>query len=199
MTPAQDAVFAVLWLVVLTLGGLVLLLYSQVDKAYRSAAMHQSAGLLPGTEAPDFQILTTDGAVPLPLPAAAGDPYILAFINSACSRCKDLIEQAAKRPRSDGRIIFLLTHGRGYPDIVERLPPSASLHPLAYPEDVMREFGVTVYPFVYVMRGKTVLAGRSVVTDVDMAELLHEAAHNEEQWAAERDGDGIDSRQVTHV
>lgn len=199
MSPAQEAVFAVLWLIVLTLGGLVVLLYSQVDRAYRSDALHHSAGLRPGIEIPDFQILTTRGAVPLSLPTDDDPPYVLAFLNSGCNRCKDLLGRTAQERYSDRRTIFLLTHGRGYPDVVKGLPSSASLHPLAFPEEAVRDFGITAFPFVYVVRGRRVLAGRTVVRESDMVELLAEASHYEIQLAANGPDDYNHSYQAAPV
>jgi len=50
-------------------------------------------------------------------------------------------------------------------------------HPLwvAHPPDIIRDYGIGTTPYVYVVRGRTVLGSRSVETQAGLRELLREA------------------------
>jgi hypothetical protein len=50
-------------------------------------------------------------------------------------------------------------------------------HPLwvAHPPDIIRDYGIGTTPYVYVVRGRTVLGSRSVETLAGVRELLREA------------------------
>lgn len=184
MTPLQTLAFSVLWLAVLTLAGLVLLLYRQVDKAYRESRDVQSAALLPGIEAPAIEVLDGPEIVPLRMPVE-DSYYLMAFVSSSCGGCQQLMSELSKDPPKVGKVVVLLTEGPGFPDLRDKLPSSIEIHSLAHPPDVRQDYGVTVVPLVYALKGNTVLAAKSVSTIDGIHELMSEAVKNDERLMSE--------------
>lgn len=194
MSALETTAFGVLWLIAIILAALLLTLYRQVDKAYRHQDL-ESAGLLPGVEAPALDILTDSGIEPLELPTDGALTWI-AFLTTTCDACTRLIPLLANDAVTDLPVIALMS-GEKHSDTV--IPTSARVHThwLAHPPDAVKRYGAAVAPFVYVLRGRTVLASRSVSTESGLAKLLNEALEHEARLLTTARASGASTSAVT--
>jgi hypothetical protein len=189
---AQTIVVVVFWFALIGLAGLILLLFRQVERAYRHTADVHQAGLLPGVEAPDIEVLVGSRIVPLGFPE--DQHHVLAFVNGDCDICAELLKELAVGGVFDGPIEALLMDASGPPIDPASLPARISIHAVAHPPDIRRSYGVSVTPFVYFMNGKTVLSARSVWTAAGLSKLVDEAqsADRELRVALGRNGYSAD-------
>ena len=170
MTTMQTVSVAVLWIGFLLLAGLVLLLYRQVERAYNSDAK-ETAALLPGVRAPDVEILDGEEIGPLAFPPEPA-MSLLAFVSTTCEACVSLIDALAGLDGFDGRKTILV-NGEGDGGWQRR--PGLDILWLAHPPDVVRTYGVSAVPMVYVLRGRTIIGGGVLSTRRELGELLDEA------------------------
>ena len=183
MTSIEMVAFGALWAIAFVMGALLLLLYRQVEKAYRQDLQEQAGGLLPGVEAPPLEVLTDEGNVPLQLPYP-GELALLAFMTTTCDACSKLLPILADDRVTDARVIVLVSGGRAADvDIPDN--PRVEVLWLAHPPDATRRYGASIAPFVYVVRGRTVLASKTISTRDGVAELLDEARANEQRLREE--------------
>jgi hypothetical protein len=177
MSPLELIAFGGLWTIACVLCALVLLLYRQVEKAYRHQGQTQAGGLLPGVEAPDIEILTSNGNEPLRLPQDHR-LALLAFMTTQCDACSKFLPVLADDSATDAEVIVLMSGGRAA-DVVIPESPRVDVLWLAHPPDAVHRYGASVAPFVYVLRGRTVLASKTISSREALAQLLDEAAENE--------------------
>jgi hypothetical protein len=172
MSPPEVVAISVLWIVLLGLAGLVLVLYRQLDKAYRSAEESDVAALLPGVEAPEIEILGEDGIEPLAFPAP-GEIGLMAFVSTTCDACHNLL-QALGRESLGVTWRMGLVNGEDTREY-KRGWDGVDLEWLAHPPDVVRSYGVTQVPYVYAVKGKTILASGAAAGRGGLERLLEEA------------------------
>jgi hypothetical protein len=173
MSGLELAAFGTLWFVLALLACLVFILYRQVEKAYGASTELQNVGLHPGVEAPDVEVITEDGTRPLRFPAP-GELALLAFLTTTCEACVKLVRELQAGEPLPGPVIGLITgEDRGEFSGTD----DGRFHPLwvAHPPDIIRDYGIGTTPYVYVVRGRTVLGSRSVETLAGVRELLREA------------------------
>jgi len=189
MKPIEVVAFGSLWAVLVALGGLVLLLYRQVDRAYQSQAISQNAGLLPGVEAPEIEVLGDAGEEPLQFPKS-GELALLAFVSAGCDACVQLLRILRDRKVFQGRAVGLV-NGQT-PREFAILRKQMELKWLSHPPDITRSYGVTATPTVYVVNGRTVLASKVVSTKAGLQALLAEAHEVAERL--EQNGGSVETR-----
>ncbi len=173
MSGLELAAFGTLWFVLALLACLVFILYRQVEKAYGASTELQNVGLHPGVEAPDVEVVTEDGTRLLRFPAP-GEIALLAFLTTTCEACVKLVGELQSGEPLPGPVIGLITgEDRGEFSGAD----DGRFHPLwvAHPPDIIRDYGIGITPYVYVVRGRTVLGSRSVETQAGLRELLREA------------------------
>jgi hypothetical protein len=173
MSGLELAVFGTLWLVLALLACLVFILYRQVEKAYAASTELQNVGLQPGVEAPDVEVITQDTTRLLGFPAP-GELAFLAFLTTTCEACVKLVRELQSGAPLPGPVIGLITgedRGEFSGSDDGRFDPLW----VAHPPDVIRDYGIGTTPYVYVVRGRTVLGSRSVDTRAGLRQLLQEA------------------------
>jgi hypothetical protein len=173
MSGLELAAFGTLWFVLALLACLVFILYRQVEKAYAASTELQNVGLQPGVEAPDIEVITQDETELLRFPAP-GELAFLAFLTTTCEACVKLVRELQSGEPLPGQVIGLITgEDRGEFSGAD----DGRFHPLwvAHPPDIIRDYGIGTTPYVYVVRGRTVLGSRSVETLAGLRELLREA------------------------
>jgi hypothetical protein len=160
-------------MILLGLAALVLLLYRQVEKAYQEGIGGQSGGLLPGVNAPDIEVTFDKRDQPLAFPAA-DELAILAFVSTDCDACGSLVTALDRQVDFRGTVLGLVNGEKN-----SRFPPKhlsrVRLLWLAHPPDVIRSYGASTVPMVYVVRGRTILASKVVATASGVERLLEEA------------------------
>jgi hypothetical protein len=173
MSSVEMVVFGALWLVLAVLAALVLLLYRQVEKAYRTTTGLENVGLPPGVEAPDVEVMTKDGVMRLTFPSEP-DLTMLAFLTPTCSDCLKLVDVLKENHLFPGQILGLVS-GEGRGEITDGEDGKFRALWVAHPPDVMRSYGVTTTPLVYILRGRTVLASDSVHSRAGVERLVRNA------------------------
>jgi hypothetical protein len=167
--------FGTLWVILMLLGGLILLLYRQVERAYQGQTGTQVGGLMPGVEAPEIGVLADDGKQePLRLPGPT-EIALLAFVSVGCDSCTQLLNLLSGQKVFKGRAVGLV-NGQT-PRDYQVLRKKMELRWLFHPPDVTRDYGITATPTVYVLRGRTVLASKVVSTKAGLEGLLADAEH----------------------
>lgn len=173
MTSIQTLAYITLWLVLMALAGLLLLLYRQVEKAYQESIDGEASGLLSGVRAPDIEITWDKRDQPLSFPDEQ-TLGLLAFVSTDCEACAKLVTAVDRRLDFDGPIIGLVNGEHN-----AQFPPKdlkrVELRWLAHPPDVIRSYGASSVPMVYVIRGRTVLASKVVATASGVERLIDEA------------------------
>jgi hypothetical protein len=172
MTSIEIVAFATLWTGFLTLAALVLLLYTQVERAYQQQPAPESGGLAPGAEAPDVEIVTRDGPRLLAFPPPE-DRLLVAFISGGCDACVGLLNVLADPTLTDIPRLALVNGETT--DELRRSYGEVRLEWLAHPPDVTRHFGVVSVPTIYVLSGRTVLASRVTSSRAGVQKALAEA------------------------
>jgi hypothetical protein len=179
MSGLEVAVFTALWVVLLALGTLVLVLYRLVDRAYRLGATADAA-LAPGSQAPEIEVLSADGSVMVIDPTEEPGRLTLAFVRSGCEACTELMDELA--PDGLGPNTIALVNGEGFNEYANGSRGLKTLW-LAHPPNVIRDYGVTVAPLVFVLKDGVVLAAKSISTRPEFERLV-EAADGMEQELA---------------
>lgn len=169
MSSAQALVFGILWVAVVLLGVLVLLLYREVERAYSVSPARQSAGLLPGVTLPDLEVVENAQVILLPGLRSDGR-FLLVFVKQSCDRCEPLLK-TLESGKMEIRSAVIVLEGRT-PKIRRALPPPIEVYEPAYPNDVARDFGVTLVPLAYVASGGRVVATGSPTSSAELAALL---------------------------
>lgn len=182
MTNLELTGFVVLWLILAALTSLLALLYRQVERAYRKTAAIQAAGLLAGNVAPDLEVLTSAGVEPLALPDT-DEIAVVAFVTPECDACRSLLAALADRISGVDRALALV-HGETTPELRTAMD-RVEIHWLASPGDAVRDFGVTIVPLVYILRGRTILNSGTVASAVEVEELVEQGLRYEAADASE--------------
>lgn len=177
MNGIETVAFGTLWAALFLLGALVFLLYRQVEKAYAVGTGLENVGLPPGVEAPEVEIVTSNGVGALELPSN-GEITLVAFLTTSCESCVKLAEVLRRGEVHSGTAIGLVS---GENDGTLRGGEDGRFRMLwlAHPPDIVRSYGVNLTPLVYVLRGKTILASKSVHSAAGLGKLLQEAQTNE--------------------
>lgn len=188
MTELQAAVVSVLWLVGLVIMGLLLLVYRQLDRAYGAPSVSPGVLLPVGAVAPAVEVIDEHGKDGLGwLEYRQPTEWsVLIFVDPECQACLRLLEVIHENKFDVDRFLVVASAG----EIPKELVPSernVQWYGMTHPGNVRRDFGVHATPVVYVLKGATVLAARSVSTKAALEELLTLAAANERLLAARGD------------
>ncbi len=176
MTPQQTIAISVIWIAVFVLATLVLLLYRQVDRAYRGDSGGRASLLIAGSLAPEIEVLDSGEIRSFDF-SANGERHLAAFVKSGCGRCEELLGALIGPTRPPLPTTFFLIDGAALPR--QDLPVDSRVFALAHPADVIASYGLAVVPAVYVLKGRSVLAAKSVWSSEDIAGLLDTASTNE--------------------
>jgi hypothetical protein len=179
MSGLEIAVFTALWVVLLGLATLVLALYRLVDRAYRLGATADAA-LAPGSQAPEIEVLRADGSVMAIDPTDEPGRLILAFVRSGCEACTELMEELPVDGL--GANAIALVNGEGFSEYANGDRGLRTLW-LAHPPNVIRDYGVTVAPLVFVLKDGVVLAAKSISTRPEFERLVEAADGMERELA----------------
>jgi len=170
--------FTVVWLALLTLAALLFLLYRLVERAYEFHGSGAATGLLAGVRVPDIEILSADDLErPLRFPSHE-DIWLLAFVTTECDACRRLIRTLDGMRDSQTEAIALV-NGEATSDFPRGGNPRLKVLWLSHPADATRGYGVTSVPFVYALRGRTVLASTTAATAAEVEALLRQAEERE--------------------
>lgn len=177
MNSIQTVAYLLLWVLAVGLAGLVLLLYRQVERAYEDSLGTQGSGMLAGVEVPDIEVSLDKKDQPFQFPTN-NELSLLAFLSTECDACVKLIKALDHDVEFDGSVVGMVSGERN-----TEFPPTdltrVRLLWLSHPPDVIRSFGASAVPMVYVLRGRTVLASKLVATAAGVRRLLAEASEYE--------------------
>jgi hypothetical protein len=185
----EISIFTALWVVLLALAALVLILYRQMERAYRRAAA-ADASLPPGSEAPEIQVLRPDGSIEDLDLSDHHERIVLAFVRAGCEPCSRLLRELAHDGLPERTIA--LVNGEGFNEYAHAQNDTFEARWLAHPPDVVRAYGVTVAPLVYVVRRGVVLSAKSTSSRQGVEELLAAADRFEHEPALQADPNGKD-------
>jgi hypothetical protein len=196
MTALEIAVFAGLWLALLALAGLVLVMYAQVEKAYRHSDAVTAAGLRVGADAPPFDLMVPEGTTPFEFPPEE-TLHGFVFISHTCQACHELLDELAAKGRPLEACDLAILQGEGgRPQVADRLPEGARWLGLGDDLEAHRRYAVTIFPLAYILRGRTVLAVDTVASVQDIRALHADALENEAEL---RDRGTPPAEILTHV
>ena len=184
MSPVETIAFGTLWIFLLLLGALVLVLYRQVEKAYTHTTGLDNVGLPPGIDAPDLEVITEDGVAPLDF-SDASDLTLVAFLRTSCDACVTLAKTLRDDRALTGRTIALVS-GEDDGEFKKSGSDNIEVFWLAHPPDATRSYGVNLTPLVYIFRGRTVLAARSVHSRSGIEALVREARDYEAERGSKK-------------
>jgi hypothetical protein len=181
MSGIQIASLSVLWVVVLLLGALVLLLYRQVDKAYRAGDSAASVPIPSGSEAPALEVFKDGRIQPLQL-SAPDDFTVLAFVTASCGSCQQLMTTLSRGEGLKYRTYLLFAEGPSPRNLstspVPTMPSNIEVRTVAHPPDIRRDYGVMSFPFVYLLRGGLIVAAGPAKERLEVIELERQAVAN---------------------
>jgi len=171
MSPIERTVFVVLWLAVLLLAALLVMIYRQVDRAYRRSALDRMRGLPAGTPVPTVEVLADGQQTALRL-----DPdeavQALVFVSTDCKVCSTLRADLNRVWPLEDRLTVLVTGEFHKPEEAEW--PGRVLW-VTHSFDVAREFGVVVVPFAYAIASGAIVASRAIGGSSELRALFDEA------------------------
>jgi hypothetical protein len=180
MSTLQTTVYFALWITLVSLGGLVVILYRQVDKAYlRSGAV--ATALPVGATAPELPVISEAGMQPLPF-FAESQLGALAFLTTTCSGCHDTAKLLASGVLGDVPVAAVYS-GEGSADFLEDQTDRFRKYWLTSDGDATERYNVSVVPTVYMLRGRTIVAASSDGSREGLEKLLHAASEGSEESA----------------
>lgn len=165
MSSLESVVFGAMWVTVLVMGGLLLLLYRQVDRAYRSIS--RSMEMLPrGSKVPAIEIINGTEFEPLEL----SEPnVILLFLDTGCPSCRILLPKVSNY---EGIRVVALMSGDGRS---QDFRAECEVYWLSHPPDVVQQFGISSFPLAYSVRDAEVALASPVATIKDFESFLAKA------------------------
>lgn len=169
MTGVEVAAVSGLWVVLFVLAALVLVLYRQVEKAYRYSAGVADSALRPGSVVPDVAVVREGVIQPVPYPER--ELSFVVFVTSTCSSCRDLMQRLDSSEGVGPRVVALVT-GDGFQEYSEPRNQRMATYWVSSPADVHDQFGVNLVPMVYVIRDRTVLGATHDSSDSGLRALL---------------------------
>lgn len=172
MSGLEEVTFAALWTVFAILTLLLLMLYRQVDRAYRETGSTQSAPLLAGQEAPAVEVL--DGERFVNVNFDTGRMTLLVFVSAQCEACAERMKDILS-PHTFDRKTVVLVSGEGFSEYVRQVNDDFRIYWLAHPPDAMRSYGINRVPVAYMLDGRTIVASRVLASDRDLPMLEEEA------------------------
>ena len=157
--------YIVLWLIVLTLGVLVILLYRQLGIMYLGSAEGVSRdGIEKGTTAPDFS-LTDQYGTPQRLSDYRGRPVVLLFGSPHCSPCRTLMPQlhdwAAAHPEA-GVVWLNAASEEESLKFVSELSATLPVAPYTPESKLMDRYKVRVTPFMFLLDERGVVRAKGL-------------------------------------
>ena len=187
MTPVEVVAFSVVWIALLALAALVLLLYRQVEKAYRRSTGVSHEGLPVGAVAPEIGIVLDGSIQALELPAS--EPALLAFVSNNCDACRGLM-----RMLDDGTSLatFALVTGDGMREYLNPRNPRLQVHWVASPGDIHEQYRVNLVPTLCVVQDGHVLGSSTDGSPEGLRQLLADSGVGEAAVSAPvgTNGDG---------
>lgn len=158
MNTTQALAFGTLWIVLFALAALVLVLYRQVERAYRDGRPAAVNALPAGSDAPPVSVIS-EGAIRTV--SAPEEPTLIVFVTSSCAACRETMRLLMGDPQlNPGRTLVFIT-GQGYEHEARDSPPGTSLFAVASPADVNSDYRLTVVPMIYLVTNRRVVAATS--------------------------------------
>lgn len=158
--------YIVLWLLVLTLGVLVFLLYRQLGIMYLGTAEGVSRdGLAKGARAPDFTLVDQYGESHT-LSSYRGKPAILIFGSATCSPCRILMPQLQAWTRDHPDIPVLWLNAASPEESLRFVSDTGATVPVMpyTPESkIMDKYKVRVTPFCFVLNSDGIVGAKGLV------------------------------------
>lgn len=147
MSPIVTVAFGTLWVTLFALAWLVIMLYRQVEKGYRTSAAVKAAGLTQGTRVESVAIVAGDGERDIEF----GDDdglTVVGFVTSDCPACKSVLEEIRDVDLEVDRLIIFVS-GESVADLPQ--PSYGEMYWVAHPPDVVRDWSVSAVPLFYVL------------------------------------------------
>lgn len=185
MTSVEVVAFSVAWIALLALAALVLLLYRQVEKAYRRSTSAGHEGLPAGAVAPEIAVVHDGGIEALELPE--DEPALLVFVSTDCDACRGLM-----RLLDDGTSLatFALVTGDGMREYLEPRNPRLRVRWVASPADIHEQYRVSLVPTLCVVQDGHVLGSTTDGSPAGLRQLLVASGVDEPDGSPPVNGDG---------
>jgi len=184
MSGLEVLVFLVMWSVVILLLGLLLVIYRQVDRAYRLGGRSVAQNLLPaGAPAPPIEVLAGrgEGVVKWDGP----QPSVIAFLDTGCPSCRELL--AELRPHPTIRIAAIVSG----PAESDEFVGECEMHWAAHPPDVLQGYGITQFPSVVAVANGHVLLATSLTSLEDYKDIVRRVEGGELQYPGHQEVAGV--------
>lgn len=158
MNALETTAFGVLWVMLLGLALLVLVLYRQVEKAYRQGTSEVAGeALAAGTAAPDLEVIRDGEMTNLDLPDEG--LILLAFVSDGCEACAAFISDLNGDNFPAVKTMLLAT-GANLPELDRVDESRVAIRTVVSPADVKESYRVSAVPMLYLVRD-TVIIGAS--------------------------------------
>ena len=168
--------YVVLWLLVLTLGVLVFLLYRQLGIMYLGSAEGVSRdGLARGATAPDFQLTDQYGNTQQ-LSGYKGKPVVLLFGSPHCNPCRTLLPQLHDWSKAHPEVAVLWLNATTEEESLKFVSDTgATLPVLPHPpeKNLMDRYRVRVTPFMFLLDEGGVVRAKGLVNTKSGLDLYY--------------------------
>jgi hypothetical protein len=172
MTSIEIAIVSILWLVIATLGGLVLALYRAIETAYARHDDPAHGALAVGADMPTLEVLRGAEVAPLSPPGDSA-VWIMLFVSSTCDTCRSLLQEVMPQSLAPVPLTVIAVEDTEFPGLrsFSEQNPNVGLETLAEPGDIVTQAKVERVPFAYALHGTTILDGRLTPSLDDIADL----------------------------
>ena len=133
-------------------------------------------------------MLRPDGSYAVIDPSEHAERLVFAFVRTGCDSCAQLLRELAQNGLPEQT--FALVNGEGFNEYAHSKGDRFEALWLAHPPDVVRSYGVTAVPLVYVVHRGRVLAAKATATRKGVEALLADADLIEQELAREAAGNG---------
>jgi hypothetical protein len=167
MSQLESIMFILLWIVIITEGVLLFILYRHIA---RQLSRGQSQGLQPGINAPNFTGNSIRGHQVALKDLLNSSRNLLIFASSECSVCHTLLTDPRINSLAEVNKIqtaFLFKASKSNPD--EALPksPFNSLTTIFIPAQTFKDYEVAVTPFAYFLDEEGQVLARDAIQNFD--------------------------------
>lgn len=167
MTTIEVIAYGTLWVMLMTLGALVLLLYRQLEKVYSGSDAAES-GLKAGERTSSVEIATSLGTEVFDMPDQ-DRPMLIAFISTTCEACRDLVSALRSEAQTDSVILFVA--GEKDEEFAETVAGIAALW-LAHPFDAERAYGISAYPTTFLVQNGVIVGSTTKTSKRAIGDLM---------------------------
>jgi hypothetical protein len=174
MNTAETASALLLWLLVVTLSGFVVMLYREVDLAYGKATRVSKPGLPNGADFPDIDVVeAVRGEETLKLGRLTG-PAVVAVVSSTCDACRATVADMFESAREAEMIVLVAGSGRRFEEYES--DPRASIRWISNPGDDVAHLKANVVPSLCALRDGVVVDGTTDGSSAGIAAMVKAAS-----------------------